>query len=64
MSERSVDPVFNERNVGKLESGNSGQMTHASPLATQGKTHASPLASVYASQLRLDKTQGKAQAKP
>jgi len=44
LSERSVDPVFIERNAGKLESRNSGEMTHASPMATQGKTQALPLA--------------------
>jgi len=38
--------------------------THASPLATQGKTQASPSASGYAFQLRLDKTPGKTQAQP
>ncbi|MEA3437340.1 MAG: hypothetical protein U9R43_12800 [Thermodesulfobacteriota bacterium] len=48
----------------KLESRNSGEMTHALPLASQGKAQASPLASVYAFQLRLDKTPGKAQVQP
>jgi len=39
----------------KLESRNSGGMTHSSPLASQGKAHASGCASL----LCLDKPQGK-----